>query len=450
MTSPGTAANPCFVYCADRTGSVPPVSADLRTTATISTTGANNMTFAGSSSSTYYYGITFNFGSGAVSAVLNMNVALIRLENCALKKLGTSSTSGSYLFGSANTIGPCAVYLINTTIQFGNVGDTCSMKAGTFVWERTASAIQGATIPTTMFINSSSFAGIHLFNGVDLSAAGSGKTLIGGVLVPSKFIFKDCKLDAAVTVASTPAAVGGAQVYVVRSDSAGTNYRSEVHLYTGTLTTDIAVVRSSGASDGTTPVAWKIVTTANPEWMFPFEAPSIAIWNATTGSNVTATIEGVYNGAALPNNDEIWFDVEYLGASGSPLASFARGSKADGLASGSALTASTQAWDSAATARGDSTAYTLGQAIKLASNSGRIFFCTTAGTSAGSEPAGYASAVDGGSVTDGTAVFRAGMRFKQAVTMSSPQPQLAGTLYARVYAAKVSSTFYIDPLITLS
>src|SRR3990167_972428 len=45
LTSPGTAASPCKVMCVDSAGSVPPASADLATTATITTTGANALTF---------------------------------------------------------------------------------------------------------------------------------------------------------------------------------------------------------------------------------------------------------------------------------------------------------------------------------------------------------------------------------------------------------------------
>lgn len=218
----------------------------------------------------------------------------------------------------------------------------------------------------------------------------------------------------------------------------------------GTQTVETVAIRTSGASDGATGLSWKIATTANSKWVLPFEALPIAIWNATTASNVTATIEGLWNAAALPNNDDMWFDLEYLGASGNPQGSFVSASKADNLAAGVALTASTKAWDGQATARANSHAYSVGGIISVASNAGRIFFCTTAGTSAGSEPGGYATAVDGGSVTDSGAVFRAATRFSIAVTASSPQPAQAGTMYAYVKAAKASSTFYLDPLITLS
>lgn len=283
------------------------------------------------------------------------------------------------------------------------------------------------------------------FEGIDLSALGSGKTLFPAVNTLYAASIKDCRLGASVTVAATPTGPGFA-ILVSRTDSAGTNYIGQKYHYYGTQIDETVIVRTGGASDGTTLLSRKITTTANSKWQFPFEATPIAIWQDST-SAATATIEGIFNAAALPNNDDIWFDLEYLGASGNPLGSFATGTKADGLATGSALTASTQAWDSLATARANTHAYSLGDVIAVASNSGRIFFCTTAGTSAGSEPGGFATAVDGGSVTDSGAVFRAGMRFKQTISFTSAQK---GSVYAYVRAAKASTTYWIDPVITLA
>ncbi len=123
---------------------------------------------------------------------------------------------------------------------------------------------------------------------------------------------------------------------------------------------------------------------------------------------------------------------------------------ADALQAGATVTASTQAWDATAT-RANTTVYALGNIIKLASNVGRVFVCTTAGTSAGSEPAGYASAVDGGSVTDGTAVFRAAWRQKATVTFT---PAMKGVVRARANTALASSTpggiVYFDPKLTIA
>lgn len=61
----------------------------------------------------------------------------------------------------------------------------------------------------------------------------------------------------------------------------------------------------------------------------------------------------------------------------------------------------------AVTVRANSTAYTVGQEITVSSNYYCKFRCTTAGTTASSLPAGYASANQDSTITDGTAVFLA-------------------------------------------
>ena len=58
--------------------------------------------------------------------------------------------------------------------------------------------------------------------------------------------------------------------------------------------------------------------------------------------------------------------------------------------------------DNVAISRANTQAYTLNNKIIVQE---RIFECTTAGTTAGSEPAGYASAAIDNTVTDGTAIF---------------------------------------------
>jgi hypothetical protein len=435
MTSPGTVGNPCFVYCVNHAGSVPPVSADLRTTATITTTGASAMTMAGV---LYVYGVSV--GSGAVSSGLAIG-GTWSLKNCKLIKAGT--TANTFAYNISGTL-----LLDNTTLQFGHTADRLTVGTGAkLVWLRTASAIAGGTIPISL-LNTNLGSGAYFYaEGVDFSVMGSGKTIVPALNINTATIqFKDCKLGASVTIAATPTAPGY-KVMASRTDSTGTNYTTYSNGYEGIAIDETVIVRTGGASDGTTPRSMKITTTANAKWAFPFEAPAIAIWNDSTAA-ATSTIEGITNAAALPNNDDVWFDLEYLGSSATPLGSFVTGTKADGLATGSALTASTQAWDSLATARANSTTYALGDVRKVASNTGRLFFCTTAGTSAGSEPAGYASAVDGGSVTDGSAVFRAGMRFKQTLSFTAG---MKGTVYAYVKAAKAGPvSYYIDPMLTLA
>ena len=95
ITSPGSDATPCRIYCVDRAGTVPPVSADLRTTATISTNAAANLTLAGAVSE--LYGIRFSAGnatsSTATIAIGNTTQRSIRMVNCHLKLNNSAAAS---------------------------------------------------------------------------------------------------------------------------------------------------------------------------------------------------------------------------------------------------------------------------------------------------------------------------------------------------------------------
>ena len=381
LTSSGTVSNPTKVICVNRAGSVPPVSADRRTTAQVATTGASNINIAGF---THYDGIIFVAGSSTGVANLSPQTTgggWNRFDNCSLR-IGATGVGTIQLIAAG-----AYVELNNTTASFSATNQKFTV-AEVLKWRNTPAALLGI-IPTPLFNPSSSSGGEVECIGVDFSAAGSGKTLCGALASCTglKYRFIDCKLDAAVTKASVPLSHGSTEVDFIRSGSSGVNYTVFRQRISGTLDEETTIVRTGGASDGTTPIAWKVITTANCNYSMPFECPTIAIWNDTTGSSVTATVEGIWGGGAVPNDDEIWLDLEYLGDASSPQGSFINDGKVDLLASAAGQASSTETW--------------------------------------------------GGSTT----------KFKLAVTFT---PQQKGWIYARVKCAKASSTFYIDPLVTLT
>jgi hypothetical protein len=370
-TSPGTVTSPVKVICVDHAGTVPPVSADLRTTALLTTTSGATEAFDTSDSFTVYDGIKFTSNSG-INFAWNPRVFL-KFRNCTLKQSGSG---GSYTQQQSGA----RTWLENTTLEFGSTTQPMLID-NELVWRNTASAIQGATIPSTLF---STAVGNLYLDGVDVSAITG--TIFGATtnqIMRAEMV--DCKVNASATIGSTPTKSG--YIKYTRVDSGGTNYKHGLIKYEGTQSVETTIVLTGGASDGTTTISWKIVTTANCSEHFPFESLPIAIWNDTTGSSVTATVQGIWGGGAVPNNDDIWCDVEYLGSSGSPLASFVNDGKADILASNAAQDAGSGTW--------------------------------------------------GGSTT----------KFKLNVSFT---PQQKGWILFRVKAAKASSTFYIDPKITLS
>jgi len=385
LTSSGTIANPTKVVCVNRGGSVPPVSADRLATAQVATTGAgaSHISFVGYA---HYDGIIFNMGGGSGHIIIPNTGSLTwaRFDNCSLRMTGTGAASRVQC---GNALGGINIELNNTTVQFGNVGQGMLIQA-TLRWRNTPTAILGATIPTILFLLSSG-GGLVECLGVDFSAMGSGKTIVGagGTGTAVTFNFVDCKIDAAVTKSAVPYAHGSGETDFIRSGASGVNYTISSYRISGTLVEETTIVRTGGASDGTTPIAWKIITTATCTYSMPFECPAIAIWNDVDGSAVTATVEGIWGGGAVPNDDDIWLDVEYLGDNSSPQGSFVNDGKADLLATAAGQTASSASW--------------------------------------------------GGSTT----------KFKLGVTFT---PQQKGWIFARVKCAKASSTFYIDPLVTLT
>jgi len=386
LTSIGTVSNPTKVVCVDRAGSVPPVSADRRSTAQIATTSNSQLSFAGYA---HYDGIIFVAGNstGAANIITNgTNGAWQRYDNCSFR-LG-STGAGSIQVGAGGLILGSYTEFNNTTVSFSAISQTITV-AGALRWRNTASALIGAQVPTVLFTPISGRGGYVECIGVDLSAAGSGKTLAGALQAAqaSTFGFIDCKLNASVTKSAVPLSHGSPEVDFIRCGSSGINYPVFRHRMSGTLNEELTVIRTGGASDGTTGIAWKIDTTANCNYSMPFECPPIAIWNAVDGSAVTATVEGIWGGGAVPNDDDVWLDVEYLGDNSSPQGSFVNDGKADLLTTAAGQTSSSAAW--------------------------------------------------GGSTT----------KFKLAATFTPQQP---GWIYGRVKCAKASSTFYIDPLVTLT
>ena len=92
------------------------------------------------------------------------------------------------------------------------------------------------------------------------------------------FLLKDCKLNASAT-AGTPTTTGAA-IQLVRCDSGATAYKSARYAYEGTETTETSITRVGGAVDPTGQAqSRKIVTTANAQWLRPFQAEPYAIWN---------------------------------------------------------------------------------------------------------------------------------------------------------------------------
>lgn len=340
ITFVGTAASPNRVICVNRAGSVPPVAADIRNTATVTTTGATAINLRGV---IYMEGITFNCGTGGTSASLSVADAagdFIKAKNCAFNLVTTATGSRLVMSGISSGFAE----LDDCTVSFGATGQGLNV-AGGFVWRNKPGsvAITGATIPNNLVMtaNAARLDSV-LFSGLDLSAL-SGKTLVG-VNHGTRFDIVNCKLPSSITMLTTPTNNNAEGVRVIGSHSSGNVERNEIHDYFGSLTTETTIIRTAGATDGTTAYSWKIATSANTKRTFPFETFEGVVWNADTGSSKTLTVHVVTDNVTL-TDAEIWLEDEYLGSSATPVTSKVDDASATVLTAGANQTSdSSEAW----------------------------------------------------------------------------------------------------------
>lgn len=436
---------------------LPPGAESLATGASITTTGATGCTFTGWG---YFYGLTFNMGSGNNNGGFVLGgaggSATILMENCFLN-LPNTNTGSRIVLGSSVNFG--RLILTNTPLGFGNASQGISYAnlGSDFRWYNTPNGIQG-TSPSNLIVTAGYV--VAEINGVDLSGlTGNIVFTNGGTNVFSGIVrVTECKLNAATVLATNLRLAGPDQVLqmTLSDDTTGNNVARAVYgamSATTGIKSDTTVYRSGGATAGSgnpfslTCTADNTAGSGNPVYPNYPIFPQILFWNSDSGAPKTVTVHILANKAALPTNNMLGLSLQYLGSSASTGTSVSANIPLPlARASPTNLTQTTMNWSSGLTARANSTAYTLGQAFKVASNDGRVFFCTTAGSTAASEPAGYASAVDGDSVTDGTAVFRAGYRVSVSQTVT---PGRVGWFAAFVHYLDAQATptaVYVDPM----
>ena len=350
LSGAGTNASPSRLICGNDAAEPPTAVA---TTATVTTTGSNNsITISGAF---YIYGMTFI----SVAAV-NCNGAAANnvqyFENCSLQTTGPGS--GGLIQSSANQNNVFHTTFKNCTFKFAHANNYFSCIGLTVI--EGGSVLSGTTTPTTLFRFAADRAASSLIcSGFDFSNFASTLVLCGTTnsVSSAKMVFRDCKLPASWSGSLVASGlVGLGQRFEMHNcDSTDTNYRLWVEDYAGSIKQETTIVRTGGASDGTTGLSWKMVTSANSSYpTVRLESPEIHVWNATTGSSVTATVEIVHDtnvaggqgagtGSRFQNN-EIWLEVMYLGTSGVPLGTWASDAPADVLAAAADQTDSSETW----------------------------------------------------------------------------------------------------------
>jgi len=342
LATKGTAASPVKILSVS-TSAAPPTA--LSAGASITTTGANTLTIEGSASAcSYWYGVSFIGGSGDSSG-MSMNISNttpmdVVFDSCTFNLASTAASSTIQFTGW--------MQLLACTFIFGNTSQVFKINGGPNILIRGGTFAGSGSVPTTAF-NFGTVNSTLLVDGLDISAVtGNLCNIATGASQPAgmNVVFENCKLGSGVSATTgsfTQIYNGGVKIH--NSDSTNTNYRYYYTNYAGTVQHETTTYLN--ASDGTTNISWNFASSANSNFEIPFQSEEIMIWNDTTGSSKTATIE--LTTATTLTNGDFWVEFEYLGNSSYPISSKATTRVADILTMTAALTTSSASWNSAKT-----------------------------------------------------------------------------------------------------
>ena len=355
-------------------GAEPPTA--LATTAVVSATGSANITLAIPYG--YCYGITFRAAGDFTCATSSGET----FENCNFILITGSGGGSAIRFGFRNI-------LINCGMQFFNPAQNVVFEQNCIV--HGGSIISGGAAQTAWSVSVANL----LVENFDFTNLDASCELFGGDQETISAKFRNCKMPAswAGGIYSATLTIGRSRVELVNCNNADTNYQLWVEDTFGTVKDEIVFVRSGGATDGTTPLSWEMVSTTSA-WAFPFRALKTVDfhrWIEDVGSPITVTVEILHDSVTNLQDDEVWLEVQYLGTSGFPLGLSVDDGPSDILATPADQATSSATW-------------------------------TTTGMANPNKQ-------------------------KLSVTFT---PQEKGPIYAVVHLAKSSYTLYVDPKITVS
>jgi hypothetical protein len=190
--------------------------------------------------------------------------------------------------------------------------------------------IGGGFDPASTLLNNLITAGVNNqiyceFRGVDLTRLATGGSLaISPINSVGELRFINCKLPPGWTgVPVTTITNSGMRVSLYNCDNESTNYRLWIVTSAGSIRENTAIVKSSGASDGTTAISWRLLSNSSAnEAINQLVSDPIAVWIDTTGASKTVSLDFLHDSLTSLNDSEIWADVEYLGSSTEPLGSY--------------------------------------------------------------------------------------------------------------------------------
>lgn len=351
MANAGSITNPvAIISVASFNGGSPNT---LDSTSVIGTSSNNSVSVAAGGLVMFGFSLMpSNAGGNNSAADINLNTAsdfLFRLVDGALiissTNVGAMITVGAS--GSSSSYEQL-VSLDNVDVKFANSGQSIQLQRGKLEWS--GGSLDGSgTIPTALLTtgNVSSPARVAL-DSLDLSALSTAIVDVSSGTMDVAVSRSKLHASVSPTVGTHPG-VGGPTVELVDCDSGDTNIRYHRRDGRGTVNQSASVYRDGGAKSkrngADVPYSHFLTGSTACGKFLPLMSPwYTAPFVSTTGSK-TITIKVAYDRATALTDEELFAEVEYLGASGSTQSSTASSRLATWpLASGSALSNTSETW----------------------------------------------------------------------------------------------------------
>ena len=293
--------------------------------------------------------IEFTTSGGAYNSAVNIAngsaTDVQSWESCRLLA-NAKGASARIIVGTSNNIGPadvvfrdCEFDQLRSSIQIVN--------ASARIYGGKLGANFGSYIDEGVFYLSSTGEGHRVvLDGFDMSSAPAGANILSSEVKQAGLVqFFNCKMPAAWSgvIQNVPAVSSVIEMYGCTNGTQ--TYRMRRSYCMGTLRDETSVVRTGGASDGTTPLSWAMTTNGNAgEYVMALPSGPIQLWNSSTGSSKTATIEIVHDSATALTDAEVWLELSYMGTAGQTITTVARDKRATPLTTPAAQTSSTATW----------------------------------------------------------------------------------------------------------
>lgn len=330
-----------ILISSDKTSGFPP-TVELAG-ARIGSTNSTNLTLLGSF---FSKGVFFTAGEGSTAT---RNLAfdsgtgehIIRMVGGGVELRNTGAASRITL-GTGATNRRTRYSFENIEHRFGNAGQGYQCNVASLSIKDGATA--GSAITELIKLFNLVVADVRV-DGLDMSSCATAVQLLPSAAgVTGSAIFSNIKAPASWSgsLMATPPAQDSLYARAYNVDSASTNYRMIGVGFNGTMRSETTIVRTGGATDGTTPLSWRMETTTQSYPLTSLRTDPIAVWNTGT-SSITATVEVITNNVTL-KDDECWIEVGYLDDTGTPLGAFISDEKSSQLVAGTDQTASTDTW----------------------------------------------------------------------------------------------------------